>query len=421
MDKNIFTHFFLQLNRLLGSPLMICLLLLTACLNTILRIDPSNPLTAYRLFAPLLVLTFAVFRSSNLNCFYYFLLFYIYNFIISLVSPFSSGDTYLYTINYLYLFMLYFFLRELYFQSTQLFFIYIVNFIKLFLILIYTLYFTKYFFGINLIANFDRSFYINTLYTTPNDLALALGSAFIIIIFNKNTHFVEKIIHTLVLFFINFQNDAKTILISQLLILLLVLFVTIKKQFRKFTKPLMISMLVISFSLFFVLRNTKIDLKDGPFSISSFLTAPLVKIINLEPYYLKGSIYDRTDAAIHLIKSYLKTGGLGLGAGSSMATLVQPETMTLSARSAHNFILEWLVEFGWLTVFLLIVFYQKVWQALRKIDSNSNPEVISLGLCFPFFAVSQSSGYISNYLFWISLFFIYIKYQHSRKLDPNGL
>jgi hypothetical protein len=227
---------------------------------------------------------------------------------------------------------------------------------------------------------------------------------------------LEKLIHFLIIAFINIQNDSKAILIAQALIAAVHFSIFLIKNNRKFS--LSICIFAAGCALFF-LSKKQITMPDGKVSLNSMLAEPLLRIINLNPYKLTGSVYDRTDSTIYLIQSFANSKALGVGAGNSLKILSQPETSSLTALSAHNFLIEWLSEFGWLFLFAFVWFLKKLYHSIQNIHCPSSVDIISLAICIPFFSVAQSSGYISNYIFWLCLFYIYFKFKFYSSKENN--
>ena len=384
-----------------------------AWLNPVLRASPESPLTLFRLLSPFLMI-FYYYKNekARVTWLFFFCLFFIYNLAASLFSNFQFLDSQFYIINYFYIFLLFAFSLE-FFKTDPRRYLLIMPFLYRFLLIIlYISYFFSYFLRLLKTDSLNQDFYINTIYTSPNDLALAIGSILVVIMFSQKVSLVEKISHFSIILFINFQNDSKAILIAQ--IILLLLFCLNSLIVLKLKKIAIVFFLIFT-SLMIFTSSKSIMLKDGRFSLNTFFIEPISKIILLEPYSIKGSLFSRTDATIYLLKSYMDTGGLGIGAGNSLNILAQPEHSTFTALSAHNFLLEWIVEFGWLALICIFWIIRQLRISLKNYSLESSQIVIAFTCCLPFFSLSQSSGYISNYIFWLVTFYIYLNKQHSLK------
>lgn len=398
-----------QLTGALDSVWILYLIILFSILNPILRVDKANPFTLYRILAPILACYYIYFSKSNINTFGLFSLLLIYNIIVTSVSGYSTIYSNVYMIHYLYLFILFFFitviknkLNEKFDEKMFLFFRYITYFI-------YTIFFIKFFFKLNVFYNFDSLYYINTFYSTPNDLALSLSAIFAIFLCNTSVSRVEKIINIAIIFFINYYNDAKAAILAQFIIISTYLLVLLFKRFHKH-RSIILAGITSSFILLAVsIKNFAFKFKYGEITFSDFIVTPFLRILELEPYRLMGSIYDRADVAIFALIEFCKSFGLGMGAGASIEVLKLDYYSTSSAKSLHNFLLEWLVEFGWLAVILYILVFILFYRSLKKINTPAPIELVVILPSIPLLSVSQSSGYISNYLFWAIIFYVFIK------------
>jgi hypothetical protein len=414
MDRVIHTKNYFS--KFLESNSFFWIIFISAWLNPILRLTENNPATVFRILTPVFLLAHAFIKGTNVRIFYLFSFFYIYNLVLCFLSDFSTTDSSIYLINYLFLFILFYFTNEFFQKHSFQFFYKMLLFFKFILFTVYILYLTQYILIKCQILQPDHNFYKSIIYTSVNDLALVICAILLLFLSSNKISTLEKLIHFLIIAFINIQNDSKAILIAQALIAAVHFSIFLIKNNRKFS--LSICIFAAGCALFF-LSKKQITMPDGKVSLNSMLAEPLLRIINLNPYKLTGSVYDRTDSTIYLIQSFANSKALGVGAGNSLKILSQPETSSLTALSAHNFLIEWLSEFGWLFLFAFVWFLKKLYHSIQNIHCPSSVDIISLAICIPFFSVAQSSGYISNYIFWLCLFYIYFKFKFYSSKENN--
>lgn len=257
------------------------------------------------------------------------------------------------------------------------------------------------------VVNEESSLWLNTFFFTPNDLALFLSGVLCLILCSKTT-FLNKTIFFIVFFVLNVHNDAKAALLASCLIIGMYALLRLCNRFR--IRPIiaiLVLTIVVIFTLF-ALSDTTIKIKETEFNFVQLFIDPFERIISLEPYDLGGSIFDRTDALIYAIEAFRSTWWLGLGPAGSIYILSLPNTELLSAKSLHNAIAEFIVEFGPVAVILGYFMLRPLLRALFTISpTNQQMVMISFAVAAPMLSVSQSSGYISNYAFWLTAFLIW--------------
>jgi hypothetical protein len=157
-----------------------------------------------------------------------------------------------------------------------------------------------------------------------------------------------------------------------------------------------------------VLAESEIIIGETEFQFFQLFIDPFDRVINLEPYDLGGSIFDRTDALIYSIKALNSTWLTGLGAAGSVYTLSLPDSELRTAKSLHNAIAEFVVEFGPAALLVGIFLLRPYARALLNIcPSRHQIALLTFVAASPMLSVSQSSGYISNYAFWLTAFLIW--------------
>lgn len=264
------------------------------------------------------------------------------------------------------------------------------------------------------VANEESSLWVNTFFFTPNDLALFLSGVLCLVLCSK-ANFLSKIIFFIAFFALNMRNDAKAAVLASCLIIGMyaLLRLCIKLRIRPIVAILALTTIVIL--MLVTLGDTTIKVKETEFNFIQLFLDPFERIINLEPYDLGGSIFDRTDALIYSIEALRSTWWLGLGPAGSIHTLSLPNTELLTAKSLHNAIAEVVVEFGPVALIIGYLLSQPLLRALfTPSPTNQQMAIISFAVAAPLLSVSQSSGYISNYAFWLTAFLIWFAPSISR-------
>ena len=258
------------------------------------------------------------------------------------------------------------------------------------------------------VVNEESYLWINTYFYTPNDLALFLGGMFCIILISDRSLF-EKIALITLIFALNLRNDAKAIMIASVVVFVLFYMLSFARAFK--IKLIYLVPLVI-FSLYPAIYfgiNSNVDLYETNFDFYRLFIDPVDRIINFDPYNLGGSIYDRTDALIYNVEALFENYFLGLGPGGSVYLLSLSNYELLTAKSLHNAVAEFIVEFG--IVGAIICFAVLVRPAFRALQENTPSRHDAMKVAFfvatPMFSVSQSSGFISNYAFWLTAFLVW--------------
>lgn len=257
------------------------------------------------------------------------------------------------------------------------------------------------------VANEESGVWLNTFFYTPNDLALFLCGVFCIVLCGEYSYW-KKIAILVAIFCINLRNDAKAgILASAVMIGTYILLMGCR---RFHIKPIFgfLILIILILLMFFYLDDVNIELADSEFNFHQLFIDPLERFYNLDPYNLGGSIYDRTDAFIYSIEALKSMFWLGLGPAGSVYNLSLPNHELLSAKSLHNAIAEIFVEFGPFAILIFCLLLLPLKQALLSEKVSSHQVCL---VCFvaasPLLSVSQSSGFISNYAFWLTAFLIW--------------
>jgi hypothetical protein len=257
------------------------------------------------------------------------------------------------------------------------------------------------------VVNDESSLWLNTFFYTPNDLALFLGGVFCLTLASR-IHWPVKALLLALIVALNLRNDAKAVLLALALVLLAHALLVVCRGMR--VRPMIgvAAALVMAPLLVVTAADFVLEVSDDDVDLLQLLAEPLTRIADLDPYELGGSVFDRADALIYALQAFLSTGGLGLGPAGSVHTLAQPEFELLTAKSLHNALAEFIVEFG---PAALVVIGVVCWPALRSLFSRALSPTqhgrVLLLVAAPLLSVSQSSGFISNYAFWLVAFVVW--------------
>lgn len=257
------------------------------------------------------------------------------------------------------------------------------------------------------LVNEESSLWLNTFFYTPNDAALFLGGALCLLLASNASLVTKALVLTLISAF-NLRNDAKAVLFATALMLLMLLLLKLCQWWK--LRPLvgLIALGVIVPIAVWQLADTVFGIDGSEFDFFQLFLDPIERIINLEPYNLGGSIFDRTDALIHSLSALKSMHWLGLGPAGSVHTLSLPNFELLTAKSLHNALAELLVELGPAALLLALAVSGPVWRALweRTACTGSSGRLLLVAAA-PMLSVSQSSGFISNYAFWLTAYVLW--------------
>jgi hypothetical protein len=257
------------------------------------------------------------------------------------------------------------------------------------------------------VVNEGSSEWLNAYFYTPNDLGLFLSGVVCIVLMSKNKIWV-KLLFFIAAFGLNLRNDAKAAILASLLMIGMYVLVHLSLWLR--IRPLIaVLILIVSVPLFVIaMGDIQIDFYGTEFNFTQLFLDPLDHIVNLEPYNLGGSIFDRTDAFIYALSELKATNFFGLGPAGTVHMLSMPNFELLSAKSLHNAIAELMVEFGPVALLLGLYLLRPLWRALVSTRPTQHQiGMICLLAGAPMLSLSQSSGYISNYAFWLTTFIIW--------------
>lgn len=263
-------------------------------------------------------------------------------------------------------------------------------------------------FEIPTVINEESYLWINTFFYTPNDLALFLGGMICIIVQDRK-NLMTKAVFVFLIFGLNLRNDSKAIMIAGIIVLAVFYILRLAQTAKIRLFYILPFSLLILYPLSVAGLNWNIEVYETSFDVYELFIDPIDRIINFDPYNLGGSIYDRTDALIYSVEALSRNHFLGLGPGGTVYLLSMSNFELLTAKSVHNAIAEFVVEFGFVGLIVCVLgLGRPIVKTLRSVTPNRFDAVkVAFFVAIPFFAVSQSSGFISNYAFWLTAFLIW--------------
>lgn len=257
------------------------------------------------------------------------------------------------------------------------------------------------------VVNEESSLWLNTVFFTPNDLALFLCGVFCLVLCSDISR-LKKTVFLVSILLLNIRNDAKAAILASVLMIGMYGLAHLCIRFRIRSISGLLVLIIGSLLAVVILGESEIIIGETEFQFFQLFVDPFDRIINLQPYDLGGSIFDRTDALIYSIKALHSTWLTGLGPAGSVYTLSLPDSELRTAKSLHNAIAEFVVEFGPAALLVGIFLLRSYALALVNIrPSRHQIALLTFVAASPMLSVSQSSGYISNYAFWLTAFLIW--------------
>ncbi len=404
------------------------IVLLFAAGNTILRTSIESDVTLYRVFSPILCL-FVFFinpikLSISIFCFFIFLL---YSFIL---ASFYSNDFSQFIpsiVHYAYMFLFFVIFLGLKDVLKDKFISVVLSNFEALILIVFVSVFLEYFGLIgfpNLYSLEGDS--LNTLrafYWNQNDLAVVLCGFGWVIFLSKRYRKSIKFIYALLSIYIILYNGSKSAFLGFMLIILISILIFIRDNFKDGPLILLFSAFTTLFILstgFYIFGNVPFETTQGVYSLNGILMEPISRILALNPSgEVWGSVNNRTDATIFVVIEYIRSGFIGLGPGGSWLVLTMPEYELGGAKSAHNALLQLVVDFG---IPVLIGYVCLIFWAVKALLVKNGSEITDMRcvaiLTFPVIGLSQSGAIITNYTFIAVIFFlILIKNKCSAKMN----
>lgn len=385
--------------------------------NTVLRPEMENPYTLYRLVAPLGLL--AVFMAAPVRTLQFlslFAVFVAYNFLLA--SAYSPDFSQLLPsiVHYAYLYVLLVMMLHLKWRSRDLdrSFLRFVQGFYLFLLLNLLLESVVGSYYPNLYEDETEESALRAFFWNQNDLAVVLCVIAWIALALDRFRGGTRITVVLLTVFLLYYNDSKAALIS-LVLVSMPIFLIFRTCGLKRIAPsvwfgLFGSFAVLTVFVLVLVSDVDISFANDTYTIGDLLVRPLVGIFTLEASGEEwGSLNNRTDAAIFVLIEYIRSLGFGLGAGGSWLVLTLPQYELGGAKSPHNALLQFIVDFGYPV--LLGYAYLLVW-AIRRLFRHRLPEherlkVMAI-LSFPMLGLSQSGAIVTNYFFFACVYWIWM-------------
>lgn len=383
-------------------------IIFAACLNPVLRPASEIPITPYYLMSPIIGLYLAVNYKWTWKWIIIFILGAVYGFAAGIAYGTPFENQVFQSFKYLQLLVFFLTLMLLYRSdkhcSERL--VRIIYTLTL-LIFIFAIFQEYTGFQFESVVNDESHIWLNTIFFTPNDLGLYLSGVFCIAlnIPSRKRFFLAFV---LCFFVLNFRNDAKAAILAAMLMILMYGMIKICTAINLRPIYAIISVIALLTLSVLLIGDKTLEVGETEINIEQLFADPYKHIVTLEPYNLAGSIYDRTDAMINGLSELINTGGIGFGPGGSTYMLSLPEFELLSAKSMHNAILEFIFDFG-LFAYSLIAFCAFRFIKFMFSSRLANQQIVQA--CFisaaPLLSVSQSSGFVSNYAFWLTVFVIF--------------
>lgn len=387
-------------------------ILLAGAGNTILRLEMENPFTLYRMIAPIgFLLVFILRPILVLKGMGLFLVFCLYNFLLARAYSTDLSQLLPSIVHYFYLFillMLIIYMKWRYADFGRSF----LGFLNAFYVFLFLNLLFEFFFGSPYPNQYVEERALRAFYWNENDLAVVLCMlGWFALSYDRYRGWLRALIIALIIAVL-YYNDSKAALISLLFVSIPISLIFLMCRARKVSagvwRALFGSAALVSVGALVLIGNAEITFATEEYTVNDLLIHPIMNMLMLEPSgETWGSLNNRTDAAIFVIIEYLKSFGLGLGAGGSWLVLSLPQYELGGAQSPHNALLQFIVDFGYPV--LIGYFYAALW-AVRKLFSRSpgshtRLKVMAI-LSFPLLGLSQSGAIVTNYMFFAVVFYI---------------
>lgn len=389
-------------------------ILLAGIGNTVLRPEIENPLTLYRVIAPLgFLLVFVLRPALVLRGLGLFLIFFLYNFLLARFYSSDLSQFYPSIVHYFYLFILLVlmvYMKSRYADFDRSF----VRFMQVFYLFLFLNLLSEYFFGSYYPNLYIEERALRAFYWNENDLAVVLCIFGWLALSYDRYRGWPRILIVLLIVSVLFYNDSKAALLSLLFVSIPVSIIFAWCRAGRASPGVwraFFSIVALIFAATIVLlSNTIISFESGEYTFNDLLIRPAMSILTLESSgETWGSLNNRTDAAVFTVIEYLKSFGFGLGAGGSWLVLTLPQYELGGAQSPHNALLQFTVDFGYP---VLVGFVYATFWALRRLfdpdsDSHTRLKIMAI-LSFPILGLSQSGAIVTNYMFFAVVFYIFL-------------
>ena len=159
-----------------------------------------------------------------------------------------------------------------------------------------------------------------------------------------------------------------------------------------------------------IVVNPSFKFRDYSISVDELVFDNIKRIITLDLIEGNGgSMMDRTNAIIYGLMELRRSKFFGIGWGNSVTMLAMPEFHLATAKSMHNIIMQFLVEFGFLAIFVYYKIVRWLISAVKRINENHFfIAKIVFAISFIFISSQSSVGILSNYYTWIVFFYVFL-------------
>lgn len=394
---------------LMRGKWLIYFILLMGYAQASLRFSVDDPITPFRLCLPVLLLLLLVGSRQNFNRFAVVSGFFVaYAFLCTVISWYGiTSNTYIYSLHYLTIIFLCFMTRALMQRVGQESFFSHLN--LHFRIMVF----------LSIHQLLTRQEYPNILgksspdaasiyYWNENDLSLALG-VFIPALAFRSKRAIDWIFIALACAVI-YVNSSRAVMLGLSVFLFFTVSNVVAGLLRVNAWIVLAAAGSIALMGLFAFQNQKLQIQGDVFTFGELVFDPIRRVVELDPYPNEaGSVYDRTNASIFGIKSFLEDSAtIGIGPGASIDLLERPDFALATAKSLHNLPLQLMVEFGWLSLFTFLLTFLAIWR-LPWWRGEPRNAVALLGafIFFNLVCLSQSVGILSNYYFFTCMFYVF--------------
>ena len=385
--------------------------------NTVLRPEIEDPLTFYRIVAPIGLLVVSALRPMLVaKALGFYALFFAYNFALATLYSSDYSQFFPSIVHYFYLYILLILMIYMK-ESDRRFDDSFLTFVRVFYAFLLVNLALEMVFGSyypNLYVDETDERQVRAFFWNQNDLAVVLCVIGWMALALDRFRGPFRIFVVAVTIFLLYYNDSKAALLSFLFVSLPVFAVLRLGSRVRISRGVwggvFASVTLAALAMLVAFSDVDIAFANDTYTLGDLLVDPIVNILSLSPSGEDlGSLNNRTDAAIFVTLEYLRTLGFGLGAGGSWLVLTLPQYELGGAKSPHNALLQFIVDFGYP---VLLGYLWLAWWALRKLFSHRADEATRLKviaiLSFPMVGLSQSGAIVTNYFFFAAVYFIFM-------------
>ncbi|MGL5052365.1 MAG: O-antigen ligase family protein [Cetobacterium sp.] len=397
-------------------------------LNTVLRLTEGSSLTLFRLFLPFTLVAILCKNPKSLfKNIFYLIIFCTLSLFLSERYFFIKKAAFIQRINSLTFLSFYIMIGIVYLVIQTLKKIEGMEFKEKFYSFLYkfncfTIMFTilQWLFKFNIPNTTSyRNTGLTAFYWTENEVSVVLASffPFLLMEFIDNKKRKKNLILIILSLMIIYYNDSKIVLIGTIFQITLYFLFSINLFKKIFFIINCIFLLLVLIS-----NNLKIQFSNSSLSIYEMLAEPIYRIVNLKPYGdTYGSITNRTDVLIYGIKEIFKNFFIGIGPGNSIY-FIENLGIFGSLKSPHNFLLQIILEYGFISLILIMLVVCKIVKILIKKNKSPIEKVfLVFSISFPVFSLGSSAGFYSLYFVFSVIFYLILsdELKNVEKLEYN--